>query len=254
MKPNPPLPRPLSRPAHQTLTSATVAALRQAIESGTFAPGTQLPPEMELVTRLGVSRTTLREALRSLENLALIERRRGLGTYVAQAPIVKDLSINFGISEMVRQAGMEPGSLFSEDREEKATAEVAKALQLHEGDPVLEYARVRSANGRPVVWSIDILPRTLVGEKELESYHPQRESLYQFLDQKLGIRVTRGTAELRPIVARPDVASKLQIKRGTPLLLITQTDFDQSNRPVLHSIEYHLPDVFVFVVNRKGPY
>jgi GntR family transcriptional regulator len=254
MKSSTTLRRPLSRPAHQTLTSATVTALRQAIESGTFAPGAQLPPEMELVERLGVSRTTLREALRSLENLALIERRRGLGTYVASTPIVKDLSINFGISEMVRQAGMEPGSLFSEDREEKATGEVAQALQLDEGDPVLTYSRVRSANGRPVVWSIDILPRALLGEGRLVAYHPQKESLYQFLDQKLGIRVTRGTAELRPIVAQQDVATRLQIKRGTPLMLIKQTDYDPANRPVLHSIEYHLPDVFVFLINRKGPY
>lgn len=248
------LSRPLARPAHQTLTSATIAALRQAIEAGTFAPGTQLPPEMELVTRLGVSRTTVREALRSLENAGLIERRRGLGTYVASSPIVKDLSINFGISDMVRQAGMKPGSLFTEDREEKAAGDVAKALQLPEGEPVVVYARVRSANDRPVVWSIDILPRSLVGEGQLQSYHPQRESLYQFLDQRLGIRVTRGAAELRPILAPADVAARLKIKRGTPLMLLTQTDYDESNRPVLHSIEYHLPDVFVFLVNRKGPY
>ena len=248
------LQRPLSRPAHQTLTSATVTALREAIESGTFAPGTQLPPEMELVNRLGVSRTTLREALRSLENLSLIERRRGLGTYVTSAPIVKDLSINFGISEMVRQAGMEPGTLFSEELEEKATGAIAKALQLDEGDPVLSFSRVRSANGRPVVWSIDIIPLSLVVKDEMRSFHPKKESLYEFLQSRLGIRVTRGSAELRPIIAQRDVASKLQIKRGTPLMLITQTDYDQSGRPVLHSIEYHLPDTFVFLVNRKGPY
>ncbi len=58
---------PISRPTHTTLTDQTVLAIQEAIKRGKFPPGSQLPPEMELLQMMGISRTTLREALRVLE-------------------------------------------------------------------------------------------------------------------------------------------------------------------------------------------
>src|SRR5512138_350640 len=80
----------LDRPQHHTLTGATVDALRRAIDQGVLAPGAQLPSEMELIAHLRVSRTTVREALRVLENEGRIERRHGRGTFVSNNPIVND--------------------------------------------------------------------------------------------------------------------------------------------------------------------
>jgi GntR family transcriptional regulator len=68
---------------------------------------------MELLQMLGISRTTLREALRILEEQRLIRKRRGLGTFVMEQPIIKDMSRNFGITEMISQAGFLPGRGFS---------------------------------------------------------------------------------------------------------------------------------------------
>jgi len=97
------------RTQYMTLADATSEALQRAILSGKFPPGSQLPPELDLIDQLGVSRTTLREALKRLEEQGLIFRRRGRGTYVRERSIVKDLSLNFGISEMITQAGFTPG-------------------------------------------------------------------------------------------------------------------------------------------------
>lgn len=124
LEPNGPL-LSLTKPIHQTLTKRTAEMLRQAIAEGSYPSGAQIPSEKDLISRLGVSRTTLREALRILENDGLIERRRGLGTYVAEKPIVKDLSINFGISEMIRNAGMTPGVACIEVRTEVASSKIA---------------------------------------------------------------------------------------------------------------------------------
>ncbi len=130
-----------------TLTMATEETLRQAIQDGKFPPGSQLPPEMELISLLGVSRSTLREAMRTLEEQQLIVRKRGLGTYVSERPILKDLSMNFGITEMIRQAGMLPGADSASLKREKASAGIAKALQLVETD---DDRRVGArAHGRP---------------------------------------------------------------------------------------------------------
>ncbi len=238
---------------HKTLTSATADALRDAIQQGTYASGSQLPPELDLIAMLDVSRTTLREALRTLEEQGFIRRRRGLGTYVCERSIVKDLSINFGISEMITQAGLISGAQESLIRRDKASAAAAAALQIAEGADVVIVDRVRTASGRPVVWSLDILSAPLLGGEVLEALHVETQSLYQYLDEQLHIRIVRGVASLSPVSATPDMADKLNVRRGTPLLRITQTDYDAADRPILYSIESHLPDAFVFVINRRGP-
>lgn len=240
--------------AKMTLTSATADAIRNAIQEGTFPPGSQLPPELELMNMLGVSRTTLREALRALDEQGFIERRRGLGTFVREQSILKDLSINFGISDMIRQAGLTPGSMDEEVRYEKASKAVAEALEMEENAPVVVLDRVRTANYRPVVWSLDILPASLLGEESIKIFKLEVQSLYRYLEEQFDIHISHGVAQLYPVSAKPEMAAKLQIRTGTPLLCAVQTDYDVENRPVLHSIEHHLPDAFVFLVNRRGPH
>jgi len=245
----------LARPSYLTLTDASVEALRKAIQDGLFAPGSQLPPEKDLVSRLGVSRTTLREALRVLDQQGLIVRRRGLGTFVVETPMMKDLSNNFGITAMVKEAGYAPESHPGTVRTEKASKQLTSAFpSLPEGTPIIVVDRIRTANQRPVVWSLDVVPIELLGAPALRGFDPTRHSLYQFLANELSIRVVRGLAELHPVAATKDLAAKLGVRRGSPLMRIIQTDYDTNSRPVLYSIEYHVPDAFVFLVNRMGPY
>jgi GntR family transcriptional regulator len=237
-----------------TLTMATEDALRQAIQDGKFPPGSQLPAEMELVNLLGVSRSTLREAMRTLEEQRLIVRKRGLGTFVSERSILKDLSINFGITEMIRQAGMLPGAGSVSLKHEKASPSIAMSLGLVESEMVVVMARVRTADGRPVVWSQDIIPEKILGEHSLETPFLETHSLYQYLETHLQIQISHGSAQIRPVAATAEIAEKLSIHKGAPLLRFDQTDYDTSERPVLHSIEHHIPDAFVFTVNRRGPH
>jgi DNA-binding GntR family transcriptional regulator len=239
--------------SHKSLTDATVDELREAIRSGKFPPSSQLPPELELMTLLGVSRTTLREALRTLEEQQLIQRKRGLGTFVCERSIVKDLSTNFGISEMIRQAGLTPGSRNAFAYTKKAWKDVAEALQIRVGEAVVVIDRVRTADQRPVVWSLDILPASILDKSAIETFDWDTQSLYGYLEEKLNIRIAHGRAQLRPVPASIEMAAKLNVRAGTPLMNITQTDFDANDHPILHSIEYHLPNAFVFVFNRRGP-
>ncbi len=240
--------------SHMTLTTATAEMLRDAIRQGSFPPGSQLPPELELITMLGVSRTTLREALRALEEQRLIVRRRGLGTFVSEQSIRKDLSINFGITEMIRQAGMIPGSRDTQLRTEKATPVLSQALQVARGSPIVVLDRVRTANERAVVWSQDIIPVSILGEHAIETLQLESVSLYNYLEEHLNLQISRGEAHLSPVSASAEVAARLDVRVGTPLLYVAQTDYNSEDRPLIHSIEYHVPDAFVFVVARRGPH
>lgn len=242
------------RTQYMTLADATSAALQQAILSGKFPPGSQLPPEFDLIAQLGVSRTTLREALKRLEEQRLIFRRRGRGTFVRERSIVKDLSLNFGISEMITQAGFTPGVRSATLRREPAPSEVATALAIPEGGPLVVVERVRTADGRPVVWTRDLLPAARLEPRGLTADDLAARSLYETLSELFHIRVARGVAQLTPAIASTELAAQLNVRRGTALLCMTQTDFDTDDQPLLYSVEYHLPDAFVFVVNRKGPH
>jgi GntR family transcriptional regulator len=249
----------LVKPKRRTLTDATVTAISDAIRNNKFPPGSQLPSELELMQMLGVSRTTLREALRTLEEQNSINRRRGLGTFVSERSIVKDLSINFGITEMITQAGFSPKTIKCEIRKETASGKVAKQLEIEEGAPIFVVNRLRLATDTPIVWSQETLPAAMLdgkmpNESELETQSLETQSLYDYLEKNHGIRIFQGTAVLRPIPAPKDVAERLQVHRNDILLLISQTDYDENHRPVIYSDEYHLSDKITFLIHRKGPH
>src|SRR5512135_244698 len=184
----------LVRPKRRTLTDATVTALADAIRAKKFPPGSQLPSELELMQMLGVSRTTLREALRTLEEQGSINRRRGLGTFVSERSIIKDLSINFGITEMIRQAGFTPKTIQCDVHREGASAKVAEHLEIAEGSPVFVVRRLRLATDTPIVWSDERLPAAILDDHTPNENELKDQSLYDYLEKLHGIRIYQGTA------------------------------------------------------------
>jgi len=244
---------PISRPNHTTLTDQTVLALQDAIRQGKFPAGSQLPPEMELLQMMGISRTTLREALRILEEQRFIRKRRGLGTFVMERAIVKDMSQNFGITEMISQAGYEPGTRDANIYLEPASKAVVEKLGIPDNAMTVVIERVRTANKIPIVWTRDILPQGYLGGWIPKASDLNGVSLYECLGRFTNIRIVNGTASFTPVQADRAIAEKLSIRRNALLLLIEQVDHDQNERPVLYSAEYHLTDKFNFIIHRKGP-
>jgi GntR family transcriptional regulator len=217
-----------------------VRSLTEAIEQRVFPRGSQLPSEADLAVQLGVSRATLREALRILADRQLIVRKHGLGTFVADGPIQKDLHRNFGITAMIRAAGYRPGTASQRVAVGPADRETAKALQVEPGSPVTLLERIRLADKRPVVFSVEAAPRRLAGPGEIAQLDDEHQSLYWLLHRRCGVTVYRGQAELVPVKASGELAARLEVRRGAPLLCINQTDFDGAGDPVLYSVEYHV--------------
>lgn len=237
----------------KTLTEIALKELRQAIVGGTFRPGSQLPTEAELCEVLGVSRTVVREALRVLEDDGFVVRRHGVGTFVRNQPILKNLNVNFGITEMIESAGSKPGTSHLALQNETADQEKAEQLRVAIGTPLVTIERVRTADGRPVVFSMDTVTEALI---QRAGFNPQRllsESIYSLLQTSLGQVIAYGIARLLPVASPVDVAEKLQLPPDALALYISQTDYSSNDEPLVYSCEYHLPDAFDFVVWRRGP-
>jgi GntR family transcriptional regulator len=222
------------------------------ITSGAIPPGSRLPTEPQLAEDLGVSRATLREALRSLEEDGFVTRRRGAGTFATHRPRLRNnLDVNFGVTEAIRASGMEPGTIDTKVEVTPAGAQEAAALDIGVGDPVVTVERVRTADDRRVVFSRDVVAQALVGEDTLEGL--EDASVYDLLEASAHVAIQHGVVTIEPMTADRSLARKLKIPAGSLLLYLRQIDYDRSGDPVLLSHEYHLGDAFEFSVVRRGP-
>lgn len=237
----------------KTLTEIALEELRGAILGGTFRPGSRIPTEAELCEMLGVSRTVVREALRVLEDDGLVTRRHGVGTFVREHPILKNLNFNYGTTDMIRSGGMEPGNGHLAIWSDKADPEIAKQLRVEPGTAVVTIERVRTADGRPVVYSLDTLPEALLKRAELDPEIFRTQSLYVILQTVLDQVIEYGVARLLPMNAPDHVAQHLQLPPNALTMYIVQTDYSPDDQPIVYSREYHLPDAFDFIVWRRGP-
>jgi GntR family transcriptional regulator len=238
-----------------TLRSVTVRQeLTQRIEDGHLQVGSRLPSEPDLAAELGVSRATLREALRSLEAEGLLRRMWGSGTFVAESPrVANSLDLNFGVTDAIRAAGMEAGAERGRSWVEPASASEAERLGMEPGHDVLLIERVRTADGKPVVVSRDVLPHSLVEGRDDLVRAMCEGSVYEIFERDLGIVIQHGVASFRPVKADRSVAGLLDVPRGEMLLYLWQVDFGEDGMPVLSSHEYHLAGSFEFSVVRRGP-
>ncbi len=223
-------------------------ALLGDLFSGVYIAGDRLPNEDELAARFEVSRATIREAVRGLVEAGYLVRRHGTGTFVTALPRHRHtLNRNLSYMAMIREAGLEPGRRLIRHLVRVATSDEAAALSIAPTDSVLFVERIRTADGRPVVYSTDRISTALLGdavERVADS-----SSLYVLLEQAHA-EVRSALATLHPVVADARLARLLDVQVGAPLQQIEQVDFDELGRPVMLSSEWHVPDVFELAVNR----
>jgi DNA-binding GntR family transcriptional regulator len=243
-----------NRSRHRARPNTTREDLLAWIAKGKVAPGSQLPPEPQLAGELGVSRPTLREALRSLEDEGVVTRTRGSGTFLSHRPRLRNnLDVNFGVSDAIRQAGMEPGQRNAVTSIVPVPVSERDHLGIPAGEQVVVVQRVRTADGRPVVATRDVLPVRLLEGKPEVLQRLAAGSIYELMERELGIAIHHGVASFAPVRATKGLASQLRVSRGSLLLYLQQVDYDQEGRPVLSSHEHHVADAFEFTLIRRGP-
>jgi GntR family transcriptional regulator len=248
---------------HHLQTGATLAervaeSLRSMILEGALKPGAQLPTEPDLSKALNVSRSTLRSALERLEREGFVLRRRGVGTFVAEEPLtVNNLNLNWGVTQVIRSTGATPGIAELRVTLEFASLREAKRLELSPASRVVLVERVRTADGRRVVFARDVVPLNLmvsggqdVPISELEAFLVEHQSMYSFFRERLAFEPHHAVAWLRPMIADHTVAEKLTIPLGEGILYLEQVDYDPNGRPLVLADEYHVAGAFTFAVYR----
>ncbi len=225
--------------------------LRRAIIGGEFPPGSKLPNEESLCARFAVSRVTLREAVRGLIEDGYVMRRQGAGTFVTSGPALRNsLDTNFSYTEYLESTGIKASKKVLDARLVGGDEDVLADLDLGGDAEVVIIRRVRIAGKKPAIYSIDALPADIVDAKrDLKAFSG---SLYKLLAAR-GHDVDHARTVITPVIATPDIARILDVPTGTPLQHLKQVDFATSGRPVMRSLEWHVPSVIELRVYRRGP-
>ncbi len=197
-------------------------ALRRQIEQGELAPGNAIS-ERELSESLGVSRMTIRQALRTLREEGLIYTERGRGTFVAEPKMTVHTRQLLGFTEDMRRRGLAASSKVLSFRTFKADAVLAERLKLQEGEEVFEIARLRLADGVPMAYEICFLPARHC--PDLKRGEVERGSLYQHLEDSYGLRLGHADEILEAACATKHEAEQLSIKPRSAVLVVTRTVF-----------------------------
>jgi GntR family transcriptional regulator len=213
--------------------------------------GDKFPTEMEFAELLGVGRLTLREALKVLSEEGLIYTVHGIGTFISGnfESINDTIDINLGITEMITAAGFKPGVKFFEKNLVKASPEVALALKIPDGSDVLVCKRVRTAEDKPVVYSIDYFSPALV--TAFLTTNDDNISIYKFMEEDMGIKIGNSTAEIIPVACSEEISKKLEYDVNKPVIMIKQFTTDIKGSPLLFTEEYFRPDRFKISLNRR---
>lgn len=214
-------------------------------------PGDRLPSEPVLAHQLGVSRATLREAMRTFETQGMIHRRQGAGTFVVHPSqvIASGLEVLESIETLARRIELPVamGELRTENR--PATPEEAKVLGLEPGAGILCLTRPILVEGHPVAYLVDILLEDLFGSEELKQ---------GFTGSVLDLLLKRGSpplgtsrCDINAVTATTDIARAMRIQRGDVLLRFEACLYSTDGRVIDYSFSYFLPGYFRFHVVRR---
>lgn len=215
------------------------------IESGELSPGDRLPAERELSEMLGINRMTLRRALRVLESQGLVLRKHGVGTFVGEPKIDRQMDVVFRFTRRMQNRGFTPGTQVISLAETVVDSALSRQLAVPASSPAYKILRLRSINHEPVMIESYIIPvRRFPG---LDHYDLENRSIYEVMETEYGAQITRAQQSFEPVVASAFEAELLNIRAGAALMLEKRISYDQDDRPVEFGKDRYRGDRFRFV-------
>ncbi|MGC4375692.1 GntR family transcriptional regulator [Fictibacillus sp. Mic-4] len=233
---------------HRLLYLKVIEKIKDDIESGYYEEGEKLPSEFELSKQLGISRATLREALRILEDENVVIRKHGVGTFVrTRALFSSGIEELFSVTDMIERAGKKAGTTFISSSVKQATDEIITKFNLSGSDDIHVIERVRTADGEPVVYCLDHIPKMYLNKM----VHHQYESLLELLEKEANRRIMYAVTKIEPLGFHDRISGILECPPESAILVLKQMHYDQHDDPILYSCNYFKADKFNFTVVRR---
>jgi GntR family transcriptional regulator len=201
------------------LWAQVLADLRARMASGEFRE--RFPTDDELAAAYGVSRQTVREAVRRLQGEGLVERTRGRGTTLAEPVLEQPLRALYSLAQTVSHHGLtERNEILAAERR-TAPDDVAEVLELRRGDDVVFLERLRFADEEPISLERSWLPWSVA--RGILRADLEHGPLYDALAEVCGLRVTSGSERIAPVVPPAADRDLLRMPARTAAFLVERT-------------------------------
>ena len=233
---------PRAVPAYQRIQSV----IRKRIDSGELQPGDPVPSERDLAKIHHVSLMTARHALAFLEREGLVERRRGIGTFVAPPKIHFNKLMSYTEQMAARTLTAGAKVLFAKvvDNENEAAARLS--LPPHSGIITLE--RLRHSSGEP--FALETCYLEAAEFPGLLDSPIARESLFGILERDYKVELGYADEEVDATAADPRIAELLAIPRREPLLRIRQVIYSTKGKAIMYVLGFYRSDRHNLVIRR----
>lgn len=219
-------------PAFSPLYQQIKALLLHSLQLGEWQPGQVIPSEQELAVRFRVSQGTVRKAIDEMAAEKLLVRRQGKGTFVATHA---EEDTRYRFLRLAADAGGGTPRLtrrLLDCHRQAASDEVARALDLAQGDPLVHVRRLLLDGERPVVLDDLWLPGALFKGLDADALAHWRGPLYRLFEAQFSVRMIRAEERIRAVPASAAEAALLDVAPGAPLLLVERRSFTYGERPV----------------------
>jgi GntR family transcriptional regulator len=217
------------------LYRAAKRALLDAVSSGRYAPAQALPNETTLAASMGVSIGTLRRAVDELVADHILVRRQGRGTFVATHDGERFVFQFFHVEGRDGTRALPTVELLAFERC-RADDEVAEALAMRPGEPLIRVENRLSLQGRPVVFDTLHLPASLFRGLTEKRLRERTGTIYQLYQFDYGITVVRVLERAAAAAADRNAARVLGLGVGLPVLRVRRTALGFGDRPVEYRV------------------
>lgn len=233
-----------------SLTDQVKDHIKRRIADDGFTDG-RIPPETELASELGVSRTTVRDALSRLEHEGTVYRRQGSGTFVNEQGlrIKSRLEEIWSYEQVLEDHGYVPSIRVLAETEEMVDRSTADALGLDDDDAVLVIEKLFLEDKEPVILTINRIPSQILTDTEYAD--DEATPVYEFLEQHCNRTLSYYLSEIVPVSLDKEEAAKLGVAKGTLAVSFDEIGYDQNNEPIVRATSYFRDDLIRFRLIRK---
>ena len=233
---------PSTLPAYQRIQNV----IRKRIDSGQLQPGDAVPSERELAKAHHVSLMTARHALAFLEREGLVERRRGIGTFVAPPKIHFNKLMSYTEQMAARTLTAGAKILFAKVVHDEN--EAAARLSLPQTSGIVKLERVRHASDEP--FALETCYLNAAEFAGLLDAPIARESLFGILERDFRVELGYADEEVDATAADPRIAELLAIPRREPLLRIRQVIYSTKGKAIMYVLGFYRSDRHNLVIRR----